>query len=118
MANQTDKIASRFLGQKVACVDEYDSNLLVAIPRIENRLAYSIDENNLPFYGVDVWHAYEFSVLTNNGLPVTRLIKLKYGADSRYLVESKSLKLYLNSFNMSRFCDSTDECLYICKSII
>ena len=67
---------------------------------------------------MDVWHAYEFSCLTSNGLPVTRVIKLKYNSDSEYLIESKSLKLYLNSFNMSSFGQTIDDCLEICKSII
>ena len=72
----------------------------------------------MPFEGYDVWHCYEFSTLLNNGIPVTRVLKLKYSSNSEYIVESKSLKLYLNSYNMSRFGDSIDECLSICKSNI
>ena len=56
--------------------------------------------------------------MTENGIPVTRLIKLKYSCNSEFLVESKSLKLYLNSFNMSRFGQNIEECLKICKSKI
>jgi 7-cyano-7-deazaguanine reductase len=55
------------------------------------------------FSGVDVWHAYELGFLTQTGLPVTGLLKIVYPANSEFLVESKSLKLYLNSFNMERF---------------
>jgi 7-cyano-7-deazaguanine reductase len=51
---------------------------------------------------VDVWHAYELSFLTEKGLPVAGLLKLSYAADSEFLVESKSLKLYLNGFNMEK----------------
>ena len=87
-------------------------------PRCENRKQYNINDNSLPFDGFDVWHAYEFSALTQNGVPVTRLLKLKYGCRSEFLVESKSLKLYLNSFNMSKFGADVNECLEICKNII
>lgn len=118
MKNQTDKIASIHLGKKVSGSETYDPNLIVAIPRIENRKQYKIENNNLPFKGFDIWHAYEFSSMTKNGIPVTRLIKMKYNCNSEFLVESKSLKLYLNSFNMTRFGNSVRECLDICKNTI
>lgn len=118
MKNQTDKIASTHLGKKVSGSETYDPNLIVAIPRIENRRQYNIENNNLPFKGFDIWHAYEFSSMTKNGIPVTRLMKMKYNCDSEFLVESKSLKLYLNSFNMTRFGNSIKECLEICKNVI
>lgn len=116
--NQTDEIASTHLGKKVSGSETYDPNLIVAIPRIENRRQYNIENNNLPFNGFDIWHAYEFSSMTKNGIPVTRLMKMKYNCDSEFLVESKSLKLYLNSFNMTRFGNSIKECLEICKNVI
>ena len=115
---QTDKIASTHLGKKSSGSENYDPSLLVAIPREENRKQYNIINNDLPFNGFDIWHAYEFSALTQNGLPVTRLLKIKYNCENEFLVESKSLKLYLNSFNMSKFGMNTDECLNICKKII
>ena len=116
--NKTDELASTHLGKKSQNSDNYNPSLLVAIPRCENRKQYNINDNSLPFDGFDVWHAYEFSALTQNGLPVTRLLKLKYGCRSEFLVESKSLKLYLNSFNMSKFGATVNECLEICKNII
>ena len=116
--NETDKLASTHLGKKSQGSEKYNPVLLVAIPRCENRKQYNIDDNNLPFDGFDVWHAYEFSALTQNGVPVTRLLKLKYDSKSKFLVESKSLKLYLNSFNMSKFGATVNECLEICKNII
>lgn len=118
MHNKTDIIASKFLGKKVEGKDSYDPSFLVAIPRDENRLQYKIDSNNLPFIGWDIWHGYEFSTMTKNNIPITRVIKLKYNCDSDFLIESKSLKLYLNSFNMSNFGDTTEDCLKICKDII
>ena len=115
---KTDEIASKFLGKKVSGSENYDPSLLVAIPREENRKQYNLNNENLPYYGWDVWHAYEFSSMTENGIPVTRLLKLKYSCNSKFLVESKSLKLYLNSFNMTRFGKNISECLAICKSKI
>ena len=115
---KTDEIASTHLGKRVNGSEKYDPSLLVAIPRIENRLQYKIDANALPFEGWDVWHAYEFSVMTEKGLPITRLMKIRYNCESEFLVESKSLKLYLNSFNMSRFGRNIQDCLDICKQTI
>lgn len=115
---KTDEIASKFLGKKVAGSENYDPSLLVAIPREENRKQYNLNSKALPFIGWDIWHAYEFSAMSKNGVPVTRLLKLKYSPNSKFLVESKSLKLYLNSFNMSRFGNSIKECLEICKNKI
>lgn len=117
-SDKTNEIASKFLGKKVSGSESYDSSLLVAVPRIENRRQYGIKNENLPFNGFDIWHAYEFSAMTENGLPVTRVMKLKYDCSNDFLVESKSLKLYLNSFNMSRFGKNIEECLEICKNII
>ena len=114
----TDKIASTHLGKKVSGSVNYDPSLLVAVPRIENRKQYNIKNEALPFEGFDVWHAYEFSTMTNNGLPITRVLKLKYSCESEFIVESKSLKLYLNSFNMSRFGDNIAESLVMCAELI
>ncbi len=118
MFNKTDEYASKFLGKKVDGSDVYNPSYLVAVPRYENRKQYNINNKDLPFEGCDVWHAYEFSSMTNNGLPFTRLLKLKYSCQSEFIVESKSLKLYLNSFNMSRFGSSIEDGLLICKEII
>lgn len=114
----TDDIAAKYLGKKVEGCNLYNPSLLVAVPRSENRRQYDIGKDKLPFEGYDVWQAYEFSALTNNGIPVTRLLKFKYSCDSEFLIESKSLKLYLNSFNMSRFGNNSDECLQLCKEMI
>ncbi len=119
MSNNADEIASKYLGKKTECFDEYNPDLLVAVPRVDNRLLYDINNNNnLPFFGWDVWHCYEFSSMTENGVPVTRVLKLRYECDSEFIVESKSLKLYLNSFNMSRFGRNINDCLETCKNLI
>lgn len=113
--NITDNTASKYLGKKAEGSSTYDPSLLVAIPRFENRIRYGIDNSNLPFFGWDVWHSYEFSVLTENSVPVTRVLKLRYNCNSEFLVESKSLKLYLNSYNMTKFGSNIEQCLELCK---
>ena len=97
------------LGKNSSTPEKYDASLLFRIPRSENRLHYGIENTNLPFTGVDVWNCYEVSFLTANGLPVSRMMKLVYFCESEYLVESKSLKLYLNSFNMEKFAKTVQE---------
>lgn len=108
----------KYLGKQVKYPQYYAPEMLVAVPRHLNRTQYNLDENNLPFIGSDVWHAYELSFLTERGLPVTGLLKLVYPATNAFLVESKSLKLYLNSFNMERFGQIPAEGLEKVKAII
>jgi 7-cyano-7-deazaguanine reductase len=100
---------AKFLGKPTEYPKHYAPEVLVAVPRQVNRQAYELKEDDLPFTGYDVWHAYEVGFLTGKGLPVTGLLKLVYPASSPYLVESKSLKLYLNSFNMERFGHNAKE---------
>jgi len=89
--------------------DTVDATLLVSVPRYLNRTAYEIDESNLPFVGVDAWNAYEFSTLLVNGFPVSGWLKFTYPSDSPNIVESKSVKLYLNSYNMAKLATTTDD---------
>jgi 7-cyano-7-deazaguanine reductase len=77
-----------------------DTSLLVSVPRSLNRVDYNLYEDSLPFIGVDVWNGYEFSTLLNSGVPINGVVKIIYSSNSAAIVESKSLKLYLNSFNM------------------
>lgn len=90
------------LGKDAFTPEKYDASLLFRIPRSENREHYGLEAGRLPFVGVDVWNCYEVSFMTDNGLPVSRMMKLIYSCESEFLVESKSLKLYLNSFNMEK----------------
>jgi len=89
--------------------DTVDPTLLVPVPRVLNRTAYNIDEDKLPFVGTDAWNAYEFSTLLTNGFPVSGWLKFTYSSDSPNIVESKSVKLYLNSFNMAKLVSTTDD---------
>jgi 7-cyano-7-deazaguanine reductase len=89
--------------------DDVDATLLVAVPRHLNRTAYDIKEENLPFVGIDAWNGYEFSTLLKNGFPVSGWLKFTYPSNSPNIVESKSVKLYLNSYNMARLIETTDD---------
>ena len=82
--------------------DSIDKSLLVPVPRHFNRTDYGIEDDNLPFVGFDTWNCYEVSALTDNGYPVSGVVKIVYPCDSRCIVESKSLKLYMNSYNMAK----------------
>lgn len=97
------------MGKQVSYPSVYSPEVLVAVPRSLNREKYGLLDTGLPFIGKDVWHAYEAGFITRKGLPVTGVLKLVYACDNRFLVESKSLKLYLNSFNMERLGDTEDE---------
>jgi 7-cyano-7-deazaguanine reductase len=97
---------SKVLGQRVSAPDQYDKSILVRELRQNNRTHLNISDNNLPFKGIDLWNNWEISALTNNGLPVTGIAKIMYNCNSRYIVESKSAKLYFNSFNMTKMGDN------------
>lgn len=104
-----NSIEGKVLGKQISHPREYAPEILVAIPRSLNREVYEIKSEALPFAGVDVWHAYECGFLTQKGLPVTGILKIVYSCESEFLVESKSLKLYLNSFNMGRYGSNVKE---------
>ncbi|WP_255434074.1 NADPH-dependent 7-cyano-7-deazaguanine reductase QueF [Carboxylicivirga sp. M1479] len=108
----------KFLGKQVDYPQSYAPEMLVAVPRYLNREKYHLSNDQLPFIGFDSWHAYELSFLTKKGLPVTGLLKIVYPATNPSIVESKSLKLYLNSFNMHRFGTSAKEGLDLVLSTI
>ena len=114
----TQQQASRHLGNNVIYSDQYNADLLVAIERIHNRKKYNIDSTNLPFIGYDTWHAYEVSFLLENGFPISCTAKIVYPANSRFIIESKSFKLYLNSFNMTRYSGYLEEVLLNVKNTI
>lgn len=100
---QQEVIGTSHLGQKSEKSNFYDPTLLRRIERRDEREKSGI--SILPFYGMDVWNGYEFTFLNFNGRPLNFLLKIMYSSDSPYIVESKSLKLYLNSFAMTKFED-------------
>lgn len=108
----------KLLGKSIAYPKTYCPDILVAVPRHLNREIYQIDPATSFFYGYDSWHCYEASFLTSNGLPVSGILKLVYPAESEYLVESKSLKLYLGSFQMYRLEDTVEESISLfCRKV-
>ena len=127
ITNSIIDIAGKHLGktsdgktmQRYEAPDHKDESLLVPIPR-----AFGREKSNITpsFVGYDAWHAFEFSYLTENGMPVTGVLKLSYPSTSENMVESKSLKLYLNSFDFDKYAggienSSTEVCKVIEKDL-
>lgn len=94
------------LGRKTVYAERYDPNLLFPIARAAQRDELGIAGTG-PFQGVDLWRAYEMSWLDPRGKPQVAMAELRIPADSPRLIESKSLKLYLNSFNGERLDTDT-----------
>ncbi|MBV7404175.1 NADPH-dependent 7-cyano-7-deazaguanine reductase QueF [Enterobacter sp. ENT03] len=101
-------LAGLTLGKSTAYRDTYDASLLQGVPRSLNRDPLGLHADNLPFHGGDIWTLYELSWLNSNGLPQVAVGQVELDYASVNLVESKSFKLYLNSFNQTRFA-SWDE---------
>jgi 7-cyano-7-deazaguanine reductase len=95
------------LGKPSAYKTEYDPTLLFPIPRQPKRTEIGLPEGKaLPFFGVDIWNAYELSWLNLKGKPQVALASFIIPADTPNIVESKSFKLYLNSFNQSKIASA------------
>ena len=93
------------LGKSSTYVDQYDAALLFPIARRPKRDEIGLT-GTLPFFGADLWTAYELSWLNPRGKPQLALARITVPAESTHIVESKSVKLYLNSFNNSVFADA------------
>jgi 7-cyano-7-deazaguanine reductase len=91
------------LGRRTEYIDQYMPALLCPVPRWDAREVLDLDPEKLPFHGVDLWNAYEVSWLDARGKPVVAMAEFSVPCNSRNLIESKSLKLYINSFANSRF---------------
>ncbi len=91
------------LGKPTPYRDRYDASLLQAVPRSMNREPLGLFPDALPFQGADIWTLYELSWLNAKGLPQVAVGEISLNADSINLIESKSFKLYLNSFNQTKF---------------
>lgn len=102
---------SKHLGQSSSYAAEYDPTLLVREPRQSNRTHLDISDDSLPFVGTDTWNGYEVTGLTYSGLPAVGICKFVYPCSSKYIVESKSVKLYFNSFSMTKLGTTSSEVL-------
>ncbi|NOH84624.1 NADPH-dependent 7-cyano-7-deazaguanine reductase QueF [Vibrio sp. 03-59-1] len=98
------ELAGLTLGQKTEYASQYDPSLLQPVPRSLNRDDLELGDE-LPFMGHDIWTLYELSWLNNKGLPQVAVAEVYIPATSSNLIESKSFKLYLNSYNQTRFND-------------
>ena len=95
------------LGKTSAYIDQYDASLLFPIPRAAKRLELGLADTP-PFFGADMWTAYELSWLNLRGKPQVALAHITVPCESPNIIESKSFKLYLNSFNNTRFLDARE----------
>ncbi len=102
---QDKSLSALKLGQKTQYAKFYDPTLLQPVPRRLNREKLGI-EGNVPFtIGADMWTAFELSWLNEKGLPQVAIAEVSIDFRSQNLIESKSFKLYLNSFNQTKFAD-------------
>lgn len=105
MNYQDNSLKSLKLGQKTEYASQYDRTLLQPVPRALNRDGLGITQNQPFTIGADIWTAYEISWLNEKGLPQVAIADIYLDYQSQNLIESKSFKLYLNSFNQSKFAN-------------
>ena len=96
------------LGQQTKYAEKYDRTLLQPVPRRLNRDQLNITATQPFTIGADIWTAYEISWLNPKGVPQVAIADVSIDFRSENLIESKSFKLYLNSFNQTTFADFAD----------
>lgn len=101
--SDSPELKGSVLGQSTEYVDTYTPSLLFPIARKLNRDDLNINEAELPFKGQDIWTGYELSWLNSKGKPVVAVATFAFPCQTSHIIESKSFKLYLNSFNQTRF---------------
>ena len=97
------------LGQQTKYAEKYDRTLLQPVPRRLNRDQLNITATQPFTIGADIWTAYEISWLNPKGVPQVAIADVSIDFRSKNLIESKSFKLYLNSFNQTTFADFADD---------
>ena len=108
--------ANLTLGQKVDYIEQYTPELLQGVPRTLSREQIGVAQP-LPFGGVDIWNGYELSWLNPKGKPQVAILQCRVPIDSQNLIESKSFKLYLNSFNQSVFGSADEVARHLSKDL-
>lgn len=103
------------LGKPASYQAEYAPDLLFPIARQGKRDELGLGSGTLPFFGFDIWNAYELSWLNLRGKPQVAIATITVPADSPNIIESKSFKLYLNSFNQTRLA-GTDALLQMLRT--
>lgn len=101
--DQHHALQSLTLGKPTPYRERYDPSLLQAVPRALNRDPLGLQATALPFHGTDIWTLYELYWLNEAGLPQVAIGEIALNATRANLIESKSFKLYLNSYNQTRF---------------
>ena len=96
------------LGKQVDYEFEYNPGLLQGVPRSLSRDTLNLAGSGLPFDGIDTWTGYELSWLNLKGKPNVAILECHVPITSKNLIESKSFKLYLNSFNQTKFASAED----------
>src|SRR5215207_8943451 len=102
MLTGNDQLLNSPLGKTASYLSHYNPDLLYSISRQSKRDEIGIS-SPLPFKGFDRWHAYEVSWLNQNGKPHVAIVQFDIACETSHIVESKSFKLYLNSFNNTKF---------------
>ena len=108
--------ANLTLGQKADYIEQYTPELLQGVPRSLSREQIGVSQP-LPFGGVDIWNGYELSWLNPKGKPQVAILQCQVPIDSQNLIESKSFKLYLNSFNQSVFGSADEVARHLTKDL-
>jgi 7-cyano-7-deazaguanine reductase len=118
MSQSNDSLVNAPLGKASSYVDQYDAGLLFPISRADKRAEIGVYSQNptasAPFFGADMWTAFEVSWLNPRGKPQVALAHITVPCESPNIIESKSFKLYLNSFN-NTILDGFDEVAHILK---
>jgi len=119
MANYQNatELSKLTLGKSTQYCSEYTADLLQGVPRSLNRDDLALNQEELPFIGEDVWYGYELSWLNEKGKPVVAVAEFRFNCSSKNIVESKSFKLYLNSFNQTRFSNIKEVELILTKDL-
>lgn len=112
-----EKLQKSELGQKSEYRAHYDPKLIFPILRQLKRDELDVSSSALPFSGHDVWKAYELSWLNNKGKPLVAIGTFTFPCSSTHIIESKSFKLYLNSFNNSKFACKGDVVKALCEDL-
>ena len=112
-SNRVDvsKIAGKVLGERTGEYKKYAPEVLVPVPRNLSIEHIGVKMEDLPGAGFDLWYSYEFRCLTNQGLPVASVIKFIIPHESENIIESKSFKLYCNSFTAEKLGETKAEAL-------
>ena len=96
-------MTKNFLGEDTKIPQKYEPSILCPLNRLESRLKSGLEEFSDSYHGRDYWTSYETSWLNKNGIPQNKILNISYDCNSKFFVESKSLKLYLYSLNNKEF---------------